>query len=112
MKEKHFFQEYNAIPDDIRLDEETQTEIHQTVDDLRERLWNICDEQKQQAESECQAIMNNGWYEDRLGKLCNNYLTLMQVEILFLNSFYLRRQQMGEEGIFYQVTNHESILFK
>lgn len=82
--------EYNDIPDDIRFDEETQTEIHQTVDDLRETLWNICDEQKQQAEAECQAIMNNGWYEDRLGKLCNNYITLMQIEIdCFQNTIHL-----------------------
>ena len=41
--------DYNSLPDDIRGDEETKKELHQRVDDLRERLWNICDERKEQA---------------------------------------------------------------
>lgn len=84
--------EYNDISDDIRFDQQTQRESHQMVDDLKEKLWNICDEQKQQAEAEWQAIMNNGWYDDLLGKLCNSYITLMQIEIdRFQNTIYLLR---------------------
>lgn len=41
-------QEYNSLSDDIREDEETKMELHQRVDDLRERLWSICDERKEQ----------------------------------------------------------------
>ncbi len=40
------------MSDDLRDDEETRAELHQQVDDLRERLWNICDERKEQAEKE------------------------------------------------------------
>ena len=40
------------MSDDLRDDEETRCELHQQVDDLRERLWNICDERKEQAEKE------------------------------------------------------------
>ena len=47
-----WFQDYNAMSDDLRDDEETRCELHQQVDDLRERLWNICDERKEQAEKE------------------------------------------------------------
>lgn len=72
-------QEYNEVPDDMREDEETRAELHERVDDLRERLWSICDERKEQAEEEKSSIMNNGWLDDQLGILSNFYITLMQV---------------------------------
>ncbi|GFO03102.1 sperm flagellar protein 2, partial [Plakobranchus ocellatus] len=72
---------YNAVSDDMRDDEETKAELHQQVDDLRERLWNICDDRKEQAEHEREANMNDGWLEDRLGILTNHYLTVMQAEV-------------------------------
>ncbi|WAR24394.1 SPEF2-like protein [Mya arenaria] len=73
--------EYNDVPDDMREDEETKMELHQRVDDLRERLWNICDERKEQAESERETVINDGWLDDRLGVLSNFYITLMQTEV-------------------------------
>lgn len=63
----------------MRSDEETMSELHQKVDDLKERLWNICDERKTQAENERQDIMNDGWLDDRLGIISNHYITEMQV---------------------------------
>lgn len=74
-------QEYNEIPDDMREDEETKAELHQRVDDLRETLWSISDERKQQAENERQNIINDGWLDDRLGVLSNFYITQMQGEV-------------------------------
>lgn len=76
-----FQKEYNETPDDMRDDDETKMELHQRVDDLRERLWNICDERKEQAESERETVMNDGWLDDRLGVLSNFYITLMQAEV-------------------------------
>ena len=73
--------DYNAVPDDMRDDEETRAELHQRVDDLRERLWNICDERKEQAERERETIMTDGWLDDRLGILSNHYITQMQVRM-------------------------------
>ena len=67
--------------DDVRDDEETRGELHQRVDDLRETLWTICDERKDQAEKEREAIIGDGWLDDRLGLLSNNYISLMQVEV-------------------------------
>ena len=63
----------------MRDDEETCSEMHQRVDDLRETLWNICDERKDQAEQERSLIMLDGWLDDRLGILSNHYISLMQV---------------------------------
>ena len=77
----HIQQEYNDVPDDMRDDEETRMELHQRVDDLRERLWNICDKRKEEAEAERETVMNDGWLDDRLGILSNFYITLMQAEV-------------------------------
>ena len=73
-------QDYNQVADDMRSDDETMSELHQKVDDLRERLWNICDERKASAETERQDIINDGWLDDRLGIVSNQYITQMQVE--------------------------------
>ncbi|KAL8590470.1 hypothetical protein ACOMHN_011683 [Nucella lapillus] len=73
--------DYNSVPDDMREDEETRAELHQRVDDLRERLWNICDERKEQAEKEKDTVMTDGWLDDRLGVLSNHYITSMQSEL-------------------------------
>lgn len=74
-------QDFNEIADDIRDDDETRSEVHQRLDDLRERLWNICDERKDQAEKQREGIINDGWLDDRLGLLSNHYITLMQGEV-------------------------------
>ncbi|GAB1605869.1 hypothetical protein Ahia01_000869300, partial [Argonauta hians] len=87
--------EYNSVPDDMRFDTETQMELHQTVIDLQDKLWSICDEQKRLAENECNSLITTGWYEDMLSKLSNSYITIMQAEldlfqdtILLLKDYY------------------------
>ena len=49
--------------------------------DLRERLWDICDTRKEQIEEERNNLIAEGWIEDHLGILANHYLTLMQVGV-------------------------------
>ncbi|XP_073400028.1 sperm flagellar protein 2 isoform X2 [Dendrobates tinctorius] len=85
----------NCIAEDMREDEETKAELHQRVDDLRDRLWDICDNRKEEAEQERAEIMSDGWLEDRLGILMNHFFSLMQVEVdrfqdtmRFLNDYY------------------------
>uniref|UniRef100_A0A4W5JKA4 Sperm flagellar 2 n=1 Tax=Hucho hucho TaxID=62062 RepID=A0A4W5JKA4_9TELE len=74
-------QNYNSIPKDMRDDEETKAELHQRLDDLRERLWDICDKRKEEAGQERAAIMCDGWLEDHTAVLINHFSTLMQVEV-------------------------------
>ncbi|XP_077137805.1 sperm flagellar protein 2 [Ranitomeya variabilis] len=71
----------NCIAEDMREDEETKAELHQRVDDLRDRLWDICDNRKEEAEQERTELMSDGWLEDRLGILMNHFFSLMQVEV-------------------------------
>ncbi|XP_071954486.1 sperm flagellar protein 2-like isoform X2 [Antedon mediterranea] len=73
--------EYNEIAEDVRDDEETKSELHQRIEDLRERLWSISDNRKLDAEQERTSVMDEGWLEDRLGLLTNHYLTQMQAEV-------------------------------
>ncbi|KAI8510088.1 hypothetical protein Bbelb_125160 [Branchiostoma belcheri] len=77
----HWQEDYNNIPEDMREDEDTRAELHQRVDDLKERLWDICDTRKEEAETERSNVMHEGWLEDHLGTLTNHYITLMQVEV-------------------------------
>lgn len=58
-----------------------KADLHQRVDDLRERLWNISDERKENAEKERARVMANGWVDDHTGILSNHYISLMQVEL-------------------------------
>ncbi|XP_075596817.1 sperm flagellar protein 2 isoform X2 [Balearica regulorum gibbericeps] len=73
--------DFNSIADDLREDEETKAELHQRVTDLRDLLWDICDNRREEAEQECTDIMNDGWLPDRRGIAMNHFFSLMQVEV-------------------------------
>ncbi|KAG1943998.1 sperm flagellar protein [Pimephales promelas] len=73
--------DYNGVPDNIREDEETKGELHQRLDDLRERLWDICDKRKEEAEQERAGVIDDGWLDDHTAVLINQYSALMQIEV-------------------------------
>ncbi|XP_059500967.1 sperm flagellar protein 2 isoform X2 [Stegostoma tigrinum] len=73
--------DYNSIAEDLRHDEDVKAELLLRLYNLRESLWDISDNRKEEAERERMNIMGNGWLEDHLGLLLNIYTTLMQVEI-------------------------------
>ena len=74
-------QDYNTVSDEMRDDCEVRADLHQRVDDVRDRLWNISDERKEQAEVERSAIMTDSWVDDHLGLVDNHLITLMQAEV-------------------------------
>uniref|UniRef100_A0A672MF78 Calponin-homology (CH) domain-containing protein n=1 Tax=Sinocyclocheilus grahami TaxID=75366 RepID=A0A672MF78_SINGR len=73
--------DYNSVPDNIREDEETKGELHQRLDDLRERLWDICDKRKEEAEQERAGVIDDSWLDDHTAVLINHYSALMQIEV-------------------------------
>uniref|UniRef100_A0A672TVZ4 Sperm flagellar 2 n=1 Tax=Strigops habroptila TaxID=2489341 RepID=A0A672TVZ4_STRHB len=73
--------DFNSIADDLRDDEEVKAELHQRVTDLRDLLWDICDNRREEAEQERTDIMNDGWLPDHRGIAVNHFLSLMQVEV-------------------------------
>ncbi|XP_057184301.1 sperm flagellar protein 2 isoform X3 [Triplophysa rosa] len=73
--------DYNRVPDNIRDDEETKGELHQRLDDLRERLWDICDKRRDEAVLERAAVVDDGWLDDHTALIINHYCTLIQTEV-------------------------------
>ncbi|XP_009708098.1 PREDICTED: sperm flagellar protein 2-like, partial [Cariama cristata] len=73
--------DFNSIADDLREDEEIKAELHQRVTDLRDLLWDICDNRREEAEQERTDIMNDGWLPDHRGIAMNHFFSLMQVEV-------------------------------
>ena len=72
---------YNDVPEDLRGDVDMKCELHQTVEDLKEQLWDISDKKKAAAEEERRNIMTELWIEDHCGLLINNFIELMQAEV-------------------------------
>jgi len=70
-----------VVSDELRSDCEVRADLHQRVDDVRDRLWSISDERKEQAEAERASVMSDGWLDDRLGLFDNHFITLMQAEV-------------------------------
>uniref|UniRef100_A0A8C6AMK2 Sperm flagellar 2 n=1 Tax=Monodon monoceros TaxID=40151 RepID=A0A8C6AMK2_MONMO len=73
--------DFNSLPDDLWDDEETKAELHQRVNDLRDRLWDICDAHRGEAEQECLDIINESWLQDVIGIAMNHFFSLMQAEL-------------------------------
>ncbi|XP_075444209.1 sperm flagellar protein 2 isoform X2 [Ascaphus truei] len=73
--------DFNSVAEDMWKDEETKAELHQRVNDLRDCLWDICDNRKEEGEQERSDIMNDGWLQDHIGILVNHLFSLMQVEV-------------------------------
>uniref|UniRef100_A0A8C5HAY3 Sperm flagellar 2 n=1 Tax=Gouania willdenowi TaxID=441366 RepID=A0A8C5HAY3_GOUWI len=77
--------DFNNVPDDMRDDEENKTELHLRLDELRERLWDICDKRKEEDEQERATIMSDGWLEEQVSVVINLHSLLMQV----ITSFFI-----------------------
>lgn len=76
-----FQSEYNFIDEDLRSDPDVKAELHQRVEDLREKLWELSDKRREDTESERLAIIEDKWVEDYSMILANIYITMMQVEL-------------------------------
>ena len=72
---------FNALPNDLRDDDETKAELHKRAEDLKETLWDICDGRKLEAANEKSALLKEGWLEDHVSVLINLYISLVQAEV-------------------------------
>ncbi|XP_045141275.1 sperm flagellar protein 2 [Echinops telfairi] len=77
----HWQVDFNSLPDDLWEDEEIKAELHQRVNDLRDRLWDLCDARKEEAEQERLDIINESWLQDYVGVAMNHFFSLMQAEM-------------------------------
>ena len=49
------------------------------VQDLCDKLWDICDHRREEVEGERGRIVEDQWLDDHIGLLSNHYITLIQV---------------------------------
>ena len=61
------------------------------MQDLCDRLWDICDVRRDEWEVERNRIMTESWVEDHLGLLLNTYISLMQVSCVTLSQWFMYR---------------------
>eukprot|EP00731_Ephydatia_muelleri_P019022 Em0011g1062a len=74
-------QSYNSIAGHLRKEEAMKVELHHRVDDLCDKLWDICDRRRDEATQERQRIVTDQWLEDHTSLLTNYYISIMQVEL-------------------------------
>ena len=76
-----FCQNFNQAITESTVDDETKAELHQRCDDLRDRLWKICEMKRDSAEKRRGDIASSGWLEERVSIVLNHLIRLMQSEI-------------------------------
>lgn len=54
-------------------------EIDNYVQDLADKLWDICERRKDSSKEEQKRIAEEQWLEDHIGLLSNHYISIMQV---------------------------------
>jgi hypothetical protein len=71
----------------FRCDPEAKAELHQRSEDLRESLWSLSDQRKEEAEAERQIIIEDKCIEDHITILSSVYVAMIQAEVnLFLGN--------------------------
>ncbi|XP_074037928.1 sperm flagellar protein 2 [Leptinotarsa decemlineata] len=92
---RKFQQTYNEFDDEIRSDEEFKAELHCRVDEMREKLIEVCDRKMMETEQQRCFFLKRGWAPKQLIELMNNYVNALQLEIdrhadtfIFLNDYY------------------------
>lgn len=92
-----FQDEFNQLADDLRPDVEVKAELHQRVEDLREKLWAVCDERKEKSDLEKYAIFQTHFVEDHICLLEDLVLSMMQTEVdRYLGTRYIIQEYAKE----------------
>ena len=65
----------------IRYDNDVKAELHQPVEDLREKLWDLSDMRREEADAERAGLIEDRWVEDHMLVLTNCYVASIQAEV-------------------------------
>ncbi|XP_072394484.1 sperm flagellar protein 2-like [Diabrotica undecimpunctata] len=105
---KQFQERFNQFDSDFRRDNEFKAELHCLVNELKNRLLDMCDNKMIAAEQERRAIIHNNWGPIQLAEIINNYINGFQLELdrhidtlMFINDYFtgLISQVLTEEEI-------------
>lgn len=78
---EEFQNEFNMLGEDLRCDPDVKAELFQRAEDLREKLWEMSDTRREEAEAERLLVIEDKWVEDHSVIITNIFLTAMQAEI-------------------------------
>lgn len=87
---------YNSFPDDMRDEDEAKAELHKEVEEMKEKLMDICDTREREAKAELHTLRNNQWLETSAAMFANAFICLLQVCIPL--SLLLILWSAGSEG--------------
>eukprot|EP01047_Picozoa_sp_COSAG01_P050190 COSAG01_NODE_5046_length_4528_cov_2.039287_2_plen_827_part_00 len=72
---------FNQLPPEMRADAETKQELHLRAVELRDELWQICDDRKAEAETTREAVANDLWVRDHVRLLEEVFIAALQAEV-------------------------------
>lgn len=78
---REFQRIYNQFDDDFRSDDDFKAEAHCRINEMREKLFEICDWKMIAAEHERVFIIEKNWTSRQTIQLVNNYITALQLEL-------------------------------
>nr|CAI5823941.1 unnamed protein product [Callosobruchus analis] len=78
---RRFQQIYNEFDDDVRVDLEFKAELHCRVQEMKEKLIDLCDQKMLQCEMERGSLINQRWAPRQLIELLNTYISAFQLEL-------------------------------
>lgn len=92
-------QDYNKLESDFKLDPDVKAELHWRVEELREKLFDIVDKRRDEADAERLSVIEDRWLEDMSYTLTNLFISILQAEVdrflntrLFLIDYYTLNQ--------------------
>ncbi|KAJ4458150.1 putative sperm flagellar protein 2 [Paratrimastix pyriformis] len=72
---------FNEMDPLMRERSDTKAELHLRTAELRDDLWDLADQKKDQSEQVFQAVMSDGWAEQAAQTAADQYVALMQIEV-------------------------------
>nr|CAH7723454.1 unnamed protein product [Callosobruchus chinensis] len=78
---RRFQQIYNEFDDDIRVDLEFKAELHCRVQEMKDKLIDLCDQKMLHCEMERGNLINQRWAPRQLIELLNTYISAFQLEL-------------------------------
>lgn len=78
---RNFQRTYNEFEDDFRSDDDFKAEAHCRINEMREKMYEICDWKMLAAEHERIFIIEKNWTGRQIIQLVNNCITALQLEL-------------------------------
>jgi len=101
-----FQNNFNTIPIELRSNQKVKQELHRRTEELKDTLWDMCDEKKKLAEKELDDHKKEPWLQTHKKIVIRQHVQLMQAELdryiqqsKFLFDYYMERSAAAQEKV-------------